>query len=295
MSQFEPIQISPSMWWTKPEFNMAVPQNTMVPQQFCPEGQWPTETGCRELSGASVPKWLYEGAVGLGAVDPATLADGAALGGVLVGIGVRGLLGYFIGKWTGASKGWTAAGAAILGVPGTAASVYFTKKDRVKSNRRRGVRKNASRHVGKITQALVNEWLEDGVPSLEEWGSIDTSLIPTAAYMRKASVMGLKPSERSAFKGEFFDALNFAVHTINSKTRRNAKRRTKRKSRPVCGNPSKNQKIAERYWRQAKAAWDKSEDPGDYWERESSRLAELATEYDDNWREAYQGSRKSER
>jgi hypothetical protein len=135
------------MWWTRQPQDFLVPHGAIVPERFCAEGQWPTNGGCRDLPGTSVPQWFSEGMVGVGAVDPATLADGAAIGGTLVGMGIRGVLGYFIGKWTGSSKGWTAAAAALLGVPGTAAAVYFTgtKTVSVRSNRKRKARRKVKK------------------------------------------------------------------------------------------------------------------------------------------------------
>jgi hypothetical protein len=61
-------------------------------------------------------------------VEPTTVAGAIAnvVGGTIY-LAVTGVLGYYVGKWAGASPGWTAAGAALFGVPGTFASVGLTK------------------------------------------------------------------------------------------------------------------------------------------------------------------------
>jgi hypothetical protein len=119
---FAPIQTSPTMVWTKyPDFR--IPPE--VPVAINRPSSSPVASNLSQTCGVTSPDTSFSSAI-------APLFTPMAL----IQAGARAIAGYYIGKVTGASRGWTAVGAATFGTLGVLGSVYFTRPTKMRTNSR---------------------------------------------------------------------------------------------------------------------------------------------------------------
>jgi hypothetical protein len=186
MPGYAPIYTRPTMYWSSPTWGFNVPAT---------------------VRDAAMPAFS-----GLGAVTPTDQATAIAT--VLTGVvkmAVYGVAGYFVGKWAGASPGWTAASTAVFGPVGTAGAVYFTGR-KTKPNRRRAVRSNSNL---KPFKSLRQRWL-DGEVKVVKWDERDRLWI-AVQDIRTGQVIAEWWDQDAAdmFEDGFFDRRNLDRSVID--------------------------------------------------------------------------------
>lgn len=130
---FAPIQTSPTMVWTKyPDFR--VPPEVAVAINRPPSA--PAASNMSQACGFGEVTTTQPPPVQVDIVPTVAKHFALALVPSLLQMAFRGVAGYYIGKVTGASRGWTAVGAATFGTLGVLGSVYFTRPTKMRTNSR---------------------------------------------------------------------------------------------------------------------------------------------------------------